>query len=70
MVDQTAVAQELGDRDRQADPPSHRLAVDSRTFALIASTYFDGPPYKATGDRVKWEGVTGLPSQSPGFESR
>ena len=53
-----------------ADPTAHRLAVDSKTFALIVSTYFDGLSYKETSDHMKREGVNVSPSTVKNYVRR
>ena len=53
-----------------ADPPSHRLAVDSKTFALVVSTYFDGMSYKETSDHMKREGINVSPSTVKNYVRR
>ena len=44
------------------DAPSHRLAVNTRIFALVVSTYFDGLSYKETSEHMAREGIRISPS--------
>lgn len=44
------------------DPTSHRLAVGTKIFARVVSTYFDCHSYQETSDHMRREGVDISPS--------